>query len=287
MGTGEAEGDDRAIKAAEAAISNPLLDEESMQGAKGVIINITGGDDLTLFEVDEAATHISNQVDGDANIIIGSATMSELTGRIRVSVVATGVGTSADVKASEPKVEDVIKLVSNNTEQEAQEDNPLSHEEAFLEEEPLELTGADVYDHEATFVMEDAFMGEAPVEPAEEIEFAGQADPFAEAAMANAMTAEAEANAEPVPEALRPTAKKRGEPRKARGLSLFERIMGSDEKTETSANDSSFASNAETDAVEEQAEITGLGGLSAEDRPAPEEKDDQLDIPSFLKRKVF
>ena len=91
MGTGEAEGDRRATEAADAAISNPLLDEVSMQGARGVIINITGGMDLTLFEVDEAANHIRSQVDPDANIIVGSAFNQSLDGLMRVSVVATGI----------------------------------------------------------------------------------------------------------------------------------------------------------------------------------------------------
>ena len=91
MGTGEAEGDDRAIIAAQKAIANPLLDGVSMQGAKGVIVSITGGDDMRLLEVDEAANHIRELVDPDANIIWGSAFNPELEGRIRVSVVATGI----------------------------------------------------------------------------------------------------------------------------------------------------------------------------------------------------
>ncbi|GER04004.1 hypothetical protein JCM17846_16860 [Iodidimonas nitroreducens] len=95
MGTGEADGERRAIDAAEAAISNPLLDEVSLKGAKGVIINITGGMDLTLFEVDEAARHIREQVDEDANIIVGSAFNEALNGQIRVSVVATGIESDA------------------------------------------------------------------------------------------------------------------------------------------------------------------------------------------------
>jgi cell division protein FtsZ len=91
MGTGEAEGDGRALEAAERAISNPLLDGVSMQGAKGVIISITGGDDMRLMEVDEAANHIRELVDPDANIIWGSAFNEQLAGKIRVSVVATGI----------------------------------------------------------------------------------------------------------------------------------------------------------------------------------------------------
>jgi cell division protein FtsZ len=99
MGTGEAEGDGRALEAAERAISNPLLDGVSMQGAKGVIISITGGDDMRLMEVDEAANHIRELVDQDANIIWGSAFNENLNGKIRVSVVATGIDQDASAAA--------------------------------------------------------------------------------------------------------------------------------------------------------------------------------------------
>jgi cell division protein FtsZ len=91
MGTGEASGEDRAIQAAEKAIANPLLDEISLRGAKGVLINITGGHDLTLFELDEAANRIREEVDADANIIVGSTLDVEMEGMMRVSVVATGI----------------------------------------------------------------------------------------------------------------------------------------------------------------------------------------------------
>jgi len=95
MGTGEAAGDNRAIEAAEKAIANPLLDGVSMKGAKGVIISITGGEDMRLMEVDEAASHIKELVDPDANIIWGSAFNNDLEGKIRVSVVATGIDAGA------------------------------------------------------------------------------------------------------------------------------------------------------------------------------------------------
>ena len=100
MGTGEAEGEDRAIQAAEKAIANPLLDEISLRGAKGVLINITGSDDLTLFELDEAANRIREEVDPDANIIVGSTLDTSMQGRWRVSVVATGIDVAEF--ASEP-----------------------------------------------------------------------------------------------------------------------------------------------------------------------------------------
>ncbi len=100
MGTGEAEGDSRALEAAQKAIANPLLDGVSMQGAKGVIISITGGEDMRLLEVDEAANHIRELVDPDANIIWGSAFNSDLDGKIRVSVVATGIDADASQQAA-------------------------------------------------------------------------------------------------------------------------------------------------------------------------------------------
>jgi cell division protein FtsZ len=102
MGTGEASGEGRAMAAAEAAIANPLLDESSMKGAKGLLISITGGRDLTLFEVDEAATRIREEVDQDANIILGATFDEELEGVIRVSVVATGIDKAASDIAAAP-----------------------------------------------------------------------------------------------------------------------------------------------------------------------------------------
>ena len=97
MGTGDAEGEGRALEAAEAAISNPLLDDVSMKGARGVLVNITGGYDMTLYEVDEAANRIRAEVDPEANIIFGSTFNEKLNGRIRVSVVATGIDASKEM----------------------------------------------------------------------------------------------------------------------------------------------------------------------------------------------
>ena len=101
MGTGEAEGEDRALKAAEAAISNPLLDDVSMKGANGVLINITGGPDMMLFEVDQAANRIRAEVDPDANIIFGGTILENMEGRLRVSVVATGIEAEAIAHAAQ------------------------------------------------------------------------------------------------------------------------------------------------------------------------------------------
>ncbi|MGA8613565.1 MAG: cell division protein FtsZ [Xanthobacteraceae bacterium] len=105
MGTGEAEGEKRALAAAEAAISNPLIDDASMKGARGLLISITGGRDLMLYEVDEAATRIREEVDQDANIIVGATFDETLDGIIRVSVVATGIDQAAAQRSSPPATE--------------------------------------------------------------------------------------------------------------------------------------------------------------------------------------
>src|SRR4051812_31557415 len=112
MGTGEASGDKRALSAAEAAISNPLIDETSMRGAKGLLISITGGKDLTLYEVDEAATRIREEVDQDANIIVGATFDETLEGIIRVSVVATGIDKVALAQPVAPVVETPVQATA-------------------------------------------------------------------------------------------------------------------------------------------------------------------------------
>ncbi len=126
MGTGEATGEDRAIQAAEKAIANPLLDEISLKGAKGVLINITGSDDLTLFELDEAANRIREEVDPEANIIVGSTLDTAMEGGMRVSVVATGIDAS-DVQSETPVARRSMAAPLTNT---------VSAEEAPAAEEP-------------------------------------------------------------------------------------------------------------------------------------------------------
>ncbi|WP_145729629.1 cell division protein FtsZ [Nitrospirillum pindoramense] len=114
MGTGEATGERRAVEAAEAAISNPLLDDVSMKGARGVLINITGGYDMTLFEVDEAANRIRDEVDPDANIIFGSTFDAQLDGKMRVSVVATGIETLAGQQPRQQPAAPQLSVVSTS-----------------------------------------------------------------------------------------------------------------------------------------------------------------------------
>ena len=107
MGTGESDGEDRAIQSAEKAIANPLLDEISLKGARGVLINITGGYDLTLFELDEAANRIREEVDPEANIIVGSTLDPNLEGVMRVSVVATGIDAISKINSISENSRDV------------------------------------------------------------------------------------------------------------------------------------------------------------------------------------
>ena len=136
MGTGEAEGDKRATEAAEAAIANPLLEDVSMQGARGVLINITGGDDMTLYEVDEAANRIREEVDPECNIIIGSTFDEALRGTMRVSVVATGIEAGAQLKALDGGQSDpqVIAMTPSEPEAEAPQEVAIEAEMPVADE---------------------------------------------------------------------------------------------------------------------------------------------------------
>jgi cell division protein FtsZ len=170
MGTGEADGDNRAIEAAEKAISNPLLDGVSMKGAKGVIISITGGEDMRLMEVDEAASHIKELVDPDANIIWGSAFNNDLGGKIRVSVVATGIEADAMVAPQPGKVFSFPARTATAV--------PLVEEEApAIEEETIEPTAEEDGDDELLLGADDILtspVSSAPIAPPED-EDAGEA----------------------------------------------------------------------------------------------------------------
>jgi cell division protein FtsZ len=162
MGTGEADGDNRAIEAAEKAISNPLLDGVSMKGAKGVIISITGGEDMRLMEVDEAASHIKELVDPDANIIWGSAFNNDLGGKIRVSVVATGI--EAEVGA-QPQPAKVFSFPARQNQAAA----PAAAKE--IDETPAETATAAEDDEELLLGADDILttpVGAPPIHPPED-----------------------------------------------------------------------------------------------------------------------
>jgi hypothetical protein len=155
MGTGEASGEGRAVAAAEAAIANPLIDDVSLKGARGLIINITGGKDITLYEVDEAANRIKQEVDEEANIIYGTTCDDRLDGLVRVSLVATGIDSNIGINAkpletfahininndvyksnqiSEANDLDISVLENGLTDQVLNEEDKLDHQEESSEE---------------------------------------------------------------------------------------------------------------------------------------------------------
>ncbi len=192
MGTGEATGERRAVEAAEAAISNPLLDDVSMKGARGVLINITGGRDMTLFEVDEAANRIRDEVDPDANIIFGSTFNDALEGKIRISVVATGIDQQQYQPHKEDKNEPIIRTFSqrpdsfmksgfgrNFVEQEVSTHYGATAAETMMREQQQSVA------HEATLPMQEAEssrlmfndMREAAPQPAREVLRQGRHSP--------------------------------------------------------------------------------------------------------------
>jgi cell division protein FtsZ len=192
MGTGEAEGDDRAREAAEKAIANPLLDGVSMQGAKGVIISITGGEDMRLMEVDEAANHIKELVDPEANIIWGSAFNDDLEGKLRVSVVATGIDADAVAQprpepakvftfpSAREKAEEAEAPVEEMTEEAPEEMAPLAKEDAVetaqaeaepaVEEPAIEEPAAETEEAEIAAEAEEPLTLETPAPETEAAE---------------------------------------------------------------------------------------------------------------------
>ncbi|MDX9860125.1 MAG: cell division protein FtsZ [Rhodospirillales bacterium] len=305
MGTGEAEGERRAIEAAEAAIANPLLDDTSMKGARGVLINITGGTDMTLFEVDEAANRIRSEVDGDAFIIFGSTFDASLDGKMRISVVATGMSAQADTQP-EPLTLEMLKaraidrmperkkavpaeaayasplgtVVSMPIPQEpARKDGPaVGEDEEPVAEPAVAQSAAGAMDH---FVPSPSDQVPAPAGapsvnaretfiPARPVArhdepTVRRADPFAGAAMTNGAR---------MPE--RPHA----ETAKPRGPSLFEKVTG----TGRAAKPKIEPAVAPAPTPKEQSEI---GGLDPQDRLQDSQSgDDLLDIPAFLRRQA-
>ncbi len=306
MGTGEADGDRRSIDAAEAAISNPLLDDVSMKGARGVLINITGGPDMTLFEVDEAANRIREEVDPEANIIFGSTFDEELAGRIRISVVATGIDA---VAMAQPRP--VISLVSDRTRAEsamvsagipqpaaaiaasaiatattsapafagtsalaiAQPQAVAQPMPAPAPELPIPAAQPDVA--ERAMVRNEAFIPPKPMEPQARSPLVAAPmvapEPFAAAAMAN--------GARPVTQPVR----------KARTPSLFERVTGVARNRQASVEPSAPAVTVPAPAPAQPTPPAQprLGPLDPADRVAVSKaEEDLLEIPAFLRRQA-
>ncbi len=195
MGTGEASGDARAIEAAQKAIANPLLDGVSMRGAKGVIVSITGGEDMRLLEVDEAANHIRELVDPDANIIWGSAFNPDLEGKIRVSVVATGIEAGDDSHAMPSPAAEAPRVFSFNAPRRAAETPaPLPAAEAAesedfaqaaplpraFEDEPVETADAQPQEDDELVLGSDAMVDSGAASSTEAAPSFGDEEPQAE-----------------------------------------------------------------------------------------------------------
>jgi cell division protein FtsZ len=270
MGTGEAEGDRRAIDAAEAAISNPLLEDVSMKGARGILINITGGADMTLFEVDEAANRIREEVDPEANIIFGSTFDESLSGKMRISVVATGIDAEA---VARPRP--AISLVSSrdSAAASAREAATAAYAQPMLTRNAAAPTNparteadGDALPQGAEAAETAAMRGGAFIapKPAE----AGAARPIA---LTQPAVPPAPATAEPAPKP------------KGRVPSLIERVTGVGRARAVPPAERPMHPPVGAAAKPVQPRLTSL---EAEDRPGAGTEEDLLDIPAFLRRQA-
>jgi cell division protein FtsZ len=252
MGTGEAEGDRRAIDAAEAAISNPLLEDVSMKGARGVLINITGGLDMTLFEVDEAANRVREEVDPEANIIFGSTFDEKLAGKMRISVVATGIDAE---QLAQPRP--AIRLVTDAA---AAKPAPAVPAAMSIDSGPVPAQAQAV---ESAAAKGDAFIAPRPVEapqrPAMLAQPAVAPDPYAAAENGGRMPQKP--------------------PVKSRGQSLFERVTGVARRAPAEAEPPPRM-------MPPAPAQSRLGALDPADRLGPSKDEDLLDIPAFLRRQA-
>jgi cell division protein FtsZ len=276
MGTGEADGERRAIDAAEAAINNPLLEDVSMKGARGVLINITGGTDMTLFEVDEAANRIREEVDPEANIIFGSTFDEKLAGRMRISVVATGI----EAEAHQEQARAAFAARSA-----APEVAPRETGSGYMQPVLTQNAAAPVARGEPRIDSTAAEKrGESPAEPVL---------PAASAAESAAVRSGAFIAPRPVdPGPARPTpvvqpavppggAAREGTPRQGRVPSLIERMTGI-------ARSRPAAPRAATPPATPPRPPTQRLAPLDEPRPAQSQskEDDLLDIPAFLRRQA-
>ena len=319
MGTGEAEGDRRSIDAAEAAISNPLLDDVSMKGARGVLINITGGADMTLFEVDEAANRIREEVDPEANIIFGSTFDDSLEGRIRISVVATGIDAAA---MAQPRP--VISLVSDRSRPEpAVVVQPAAVSAAVAASQPLApampmaVASAPATAGTSALAMaqpQPAVVVAPPqpvVEPQPVIRHAAEAEALERAPVRESfippkpiepqtrpvvVTAPVVAPADPFAEAAMTNGARQQPPRKVRGPSLFERVTGAARHREPQPEPVPPAATVPAAAaptppqpapVRSEPQQPRLGPLDPADRvTVSKAEEDLLEIPAFLRRQA-
>ena len=307
MGTGEAEGENRAMDAAEAAISNPLLDEVSMKGARGVLINITGGPDMTLFEVDLVANRIGDEVDPEAHIIFGSTLDPVLEGTMRVSVVATGIDTEGSVQAR-PVLTVVPDGDTGLPPVPASEPAPNVQPEPALSSPALEAqlpaASIDTPDDEDAVAMErmDALEAEVEIAAAQEsfFESAEEADDEEEP-VDNSLTADSSMRAAAESSVEKP----QRSPQLRRRPSLLERMAGVGQSRRQQHAETASAQPAEVPVREpaaapkpapredasaarsappRQPEFEGVEPEAA--KPGAVSDEDLLDIPAFLRRQA-
>jgi len=270
MGTGEAEGDRRAVDAAEAAISNPLLEDVSMKGARGVLINITGGLDMTLFEVDEAANRVREEVDPNANIIFGSTFDEKLAGKMRISVVATGIDgdnpqgerqPALTVRAPEPMTRAPGYTQPMLTQNAAPAPRSEVQPEPLAEAAPPAAAAA-----ESAAMRSGAFIAPRPTDPGTPRQV-----PLAHPAVS-------------------PAAASPATPQRARGPSLIERVTGVGRVRATPAPAAAppgpMPAPRPTGPSQPRPAQPRLTPLDPEERTGNSKEDDLLDIPAFLRRQA-
>ena len=272
MGTGEAEGEDRAAKAADMAISNPLLDDVSMKGARGVLINITGGPDLMLFEVEQAANRIRAEVDPDANIIFGNTILDDMEGRIRVSVVATGID------AEQLRMPDKVQPLRPHIKPIGLKVEPPKPEPR-LEQRPVGHTNAVHRQHEAIADEMGAQMPVRAVSPAEAMILGGEDAPQMEEEIpAPVVRAQPMQRIEPIRAPAQP------EPER-RFLGLFGRKKKDEPRMEPVQRPQPRATAQPMVRQPAPAETPRQPAANLADDLFPEHKrDEQFEIPAFLRR---
>ena len=324
MGTGEASGEKRAIDAAEAAINNPLLEDASMKGAKGVLINITGGFDMTLFEVDEAANRIREEVDSDANIIFGSTFDEKMEGVMRVSVVATGIAAEGQVAKPRPQLSVVTPRPVKQPEPEPVPETAIRAEAAPAAVAPLtpapkpaaamstlditrqaesgigELSFPDADDFAEVVALDDsAETSETPVRE-DEAEIVDAAVPAVAKVASDAFVPSAstvpQRRPDMTPKAADPfrgsdmVNASRAEPAeapKSRGAGLFRQITGLGLKSDKPAEAPAPQPQQAQRPAPAAAAQPRLGALNPGDRVrASQNEDEMLDIPAFLRRQA-
>ncbi|MEI9994935.1 MAG: cell division protein FtsZ [Rhizomicrobium sp.] len=280
MGTGEAEGEDRASKAADMAISNPLLDDVSMKGARGVLINITGGPDLMLFEVEQAANRIRAEVDPDANIIFGNTILDDMEGRIRVSVVATGID------AEQLRMPEKVQPLRPHIKPVALKPEPAKPEPR-IEPRPavaMGVTNAVHRQHEALADELGAQLPVRPVSPAEEMILGGEEAPAIEDDIPP-MPAVAAVRSAPIPriEPMRPQPIAPEPEKKLFGL--FGRKKKDEPRIEPLQQRPAPRATAQPIVARQPQQDAPKAAPSLADDLFPDHKrDEQFEIPAFLRR---